>query len=56
MFCILFFSNLFIIVCLYGYFGIDCVYKCSIYCSGNGFCSCFIGVCDESCKEGWSGL
>lgn len=42
------------IVCLKRYFGLDCLYRCSIYCSGNEFCNCFIGVCDEGCKDGRS--
>lgn len=42
--------------CSHGYFGRDCLHKCSTYCSGNGSCSRFTGVCDEGCKDGWSGL
>lgn len=45
----------FFTACSHGYFGIDCVHKCSTYCSGNGSCSRFTGVCYEGCKDGWSG-
>lgn len=41
--------------CPQGYFGLDCVHTCNTYCSGNGSCSHISGVCDEGCKDGWSG-
>lgn len=41
--------------CPKGYFGLDCLQKCSTYCSGNESCNRFTGVCDEGCKDGWSG-
>lgn len=41
--------------CEHGYFGLDCKDKCSTYCSGNGSCSPDKGVCNNGCKEGWSG-
>lgn len=43
------------IACPNGYFGLDCREKCSTYCSGNGSCSHITGVCDNGCKDGWSG-
>lgn len=45
----------FLSACHLGYFGRDCLHKCSTYCSGNGSCSPITGVCDEGCKDGWSG-
>lgn len=45
----------FMTVCPKGYFGPDCLHKCSTYCSGNESCNRFTGVCDEGCKDGWSG-
>lgn len=42
--------------CPHGYFGRDCLHKCSTYCSGNGSCNPFTGVCDNGCKDGWMGL
>lgn len=44
-----------ITACPNGYFGLDCREKCSTYCSGNGSCSHITGVCDNGCKDGWSG-
>lgn len=41
--------------CPHGYFGLDCLHKCNTYCSGNGSCSRFTGVCDEGCKDEWMG-
>lgn len=41
--------------CPHGYFGLDCLHKCSTYCSGNGSCNPSTGVCNNGCKDGWSG-
>lgn len=41
--------------CPHGYFGLDCLHKCSTYCRGNGSCNHITGVCDEGCKDGLSG-
>lgn len=40
--------------CPKGYFGLDCLHRCSTYCSGNESCNRFTGVCDEGCKDGRS--
>lgn len=44
------------IVCLFGFFGLDCINWCDIYCFGNEFCDLVLGICIEGCKWGLSGL
>lgn len=41
--------------CQHGYFGSECKDTCSTHCSGNGSCNSITGVCDNGCKDGWSG-
>lgn len=43
-------------MCLIGYYGYDCEYKCSVFCRGNILCNYIMGVCNEGCKEGWNGF
>ena len=42
-----------LIACPYGYFGDDCVTKCSNTCTG---CNKVDGVCDQGCHPGWKGI
>lgn len=42
--------------CPPGFFGIDCINRCDIYCSEDGSCDPVMGICIKGCKLGWSGL
>lgn len=43
------------LVCLFRFFGFNCLFICSNYCEGNGICNYVIGICNEGCKEGLNG-
>lgn len=45
----------FVLECLIGKFGLDCVYNCSGYCMGDIRCNRIIGRCDIGCKVGYIG-
>lgn len=45
-------STILLSVCLHGYFGQDCAYKCNDTCKG---CNNVNGLCDSGCNSGWKG-
>ena len=47
---ILYFSE-----CPSGFYGTDCVYKCSKNCNKTSRCNRFTGECEGGCKPGWIG-
>lgn len=42
--------------CPSGFFGLDCINRCDTYCTGDKSCDPVMGICNEGCKKGWSGL
>lgn len=46
----------FFTACPSGFFGLDCINRCDTYCTGNESCDPVMGICNEGCKKGWSGL
>lgn len=44
-----------ITVCQSGYYGKDCMGRCSVNCYDTSICDRFTGLCTEGCKHGWTG-
>lgn len=44
-----------VVECLFGFFGKDCLNKCSENCMNFVSCDRFIGYCNGGCKFGWIG-
>lgn len=44
-----------IVECMIGYYGKNCLNKCSIICNVFERCDKIIGCCDGGCKLGWIG-
>lgn len=41
--------------CQSGYFGKDCLGRCSVNCYDTSICDRFTGHCTRGCKQGWTG-
>lgn len=49
-------SQLFIVACSTGYYGIECSENCNINCNVTTECDMFTGECAGGCKPGWTGM
>lgn len=45
-----------ILGCGFGYYGKDCIHRCSVKCNVTHYCNKSTGQCIGGCKPGWTGF
>ena len=48
-------NRLCVVVCDFGYYGLQCLQECSTFCNRSRNCHHVTGFCIDGCKSGWQG-